>query len=234
MGNRTKTWTTGAVVVLGGLALMAEAAPQGPRSRAGCVRFAASGTERTPLDKTQQAAVVEALQDEWQGEAIYARVLEDHGDIRPFSNVVHAERRHSAFLEDLIESRGLPVPENRWAGSEVPAYVSRQEACVAAVEFEVRNVALYDRLLAAGPLPEDVRLVFEHNRMASLDHHKPAFERCAGRAGAPGRGATASGVGRRGCGHHGCGHHGCGRGGGRGRSGGGGGAIASEPAESGS
>jgi hypothetical protein len=86
------------------------------------------------------------------------------------------------------------------------------------VDFEVRNVALYDRLLAVGSLPDDVRRAFEQNRAASLEHHKPAFERCAGGVGAPGRGATASGRGGRGCshhggGHHGCGHHGCGSGG---------------------
>ena len=75
-----------------------------------------------------------------------------------------------------------------------------KEACAAAVEFEAKNVALYDRLLAtgttaggpssAGQLPEDVKRAFEHNRMASLDHHKPAVERCAGVASArgPGRG----------------------------------------------
>ncbi len=70
------------------------------------------------------------------------------------------------------------MPENAWTAAEAPAYASRQEACAAAVELEVTNVALYDRLLATGTLPDDVRQVFEHNRMASLDHHKPAFERC--------------------------------------------------------
>ena len=67
-------------------------------------------------------------------------------------------------------------------------------------------MALYDRLTAAGPLPDDVKEAFDHNRMASLDHHKPAFERCAGLATAQegGRGAgRGHGGGRWG---HGCGH----------------------------
>ena len=55
-------------------------------------------------------------------------------------------------------------------------------------------MALYDRLLAAGPLPDDVKQVFDHNRMASLDHHKPAFERCAGVATAQGAGRGAATV----------------------------------------
>jgi hypothetical protein len=234
MTRRSKTWTAGVALGLGGLALA----------------VAAVGDEG-PLDETIRTAIAEALQDEYQGEAIYARVLKDHGDIRPFSRAVHAEQRHAGFLEALLTGRDLAVPENRWAQADVPSYASVKDACVAAVEFEVRNVALYDRLLTAGSLPDDVRRAFEYNRDASLQHHKPAFERCAGREGAPGPGTAVSGRGGRGhghhgCGHHGCGHHGCGscgcdgcpggcgRGGGRDRSGGSGGAIASEPTGSGS
>jgi hypothetical protein len=212
MNRRSRTWLAVAAMMLGGLAL------------------AAAGED--PLDETVQAAITEALQDEYQGEAVYARVLKDHGEIRPFSRVVYAEQRHADFLEVLFEDRGLAVPENGWAGAEVPSYASVQEACAAAVEFEVRNAALYDRLLALDSLPDDVRRAFEFNRDASLQRHKPAFERCAGWGGQADRGITAPGRwdrrgrgrGHHGCGHHGCGHHGCrcagcrddyGRGGGR-------------------
>ena len=137
------------------------------------------------------------------------------------SNVIRAERKHSAFLEELLKARSLAVPGNRWAKADRPAPASVEEACAAAVEFETRNVALYDRLIAAGPLPEDVKRAFDHNRMASLDHHKPAFEHCAGLGTARGQGRPA-GRGQ-GCGHCGHGHgggqarggayHGCGHGG---------------------
>jgi hypothetical protein len=150
---------------------------------------------------------------------------------------VGAEQRHAAYLEDLLKTRDLPVPANRWAGADVPTYATRQEACAAAVEFEVRNVALYDKLLADRTLPADVKAVFEHNRMASLDHHKVAFERCV--AGGRGRGGQGYGRGGRGLGPggQGQGRGGCGRGrgGGRGRCCWGGGApTSSGPAESGS
>ena len=162
------------------------------------------------LSDSVRTAVEEALRDELRGEAIYSRVLKDHGDVRPFSNVVRAERRHASFLEDLLKARGLVVPA-RPAGTEAPAYASVKDACAAAVEFEATNVALYDRLLAAGPLPDDVKQAFDHNRMASLDHHKPAFERCAGVAAAhgAGRGAGRGAHSGEGCGHgrgHGQGH----------------------------
>jgi hypothetical protein len=82
-----------------------------------------------------------------------------------------------------------------------------KEACAAAVEFEMKNVALYDRLIAAGSLPADVKEAFDHNRTASLDHHEPAFERCAGlataqRAGRGGGRGHGGGWWRRGCGQH--------------------------------
>jgi hypothetical protein len=157
---------------------------------------AVSAAKATPLSDTVKAAVEEALQDERRGEGMYARVLKDHGEVRPFSNVVHAERRHAEFLEDLLKAHGLAVPASP-AGAEAPAYASVKEACAAAVEFETKNVALYDRLIAAGPLPEDVKQAFDHNRMASADHHKPAFERCSGVVSAQGQGL---GTGR----GHGC------------------------------
>ena len=173
------------------------------------------------LSDSVRTAVEEALRDELRGEAMYARALKDHGDVRPLSNVVRAERRHVALLEDLLKARGLAIPAHP-AGAEAPAYASVKEACGAAVALKTTNVALYDRLLAAGPLPDDVKRVFDHNRVASLDHHKPAFERCAGVATAQGTGRGA-GRGAHGCGH-GCGHggqvrgsHGCGHcGGGQG------------------
>jgi hypothetical protein len=205
-------------------------APAGGRAQADHVppgHAPAPASLTTPLSDSARAAVEEALRDELRGEAMYARVLKDHGDTRPFSNVIRAEQRHAAFLEGLLKARGLPVPAHP-AGAEVTAYASVKEACAAAVEFETNNVALYDRLLAAGPLPDDVKQTFDHNRMASLDHHKPAFERCSGVATAQGAGRCAGhgggpGPGRgtgcgngcgQGCGHcgHGQGHagHGCG------------------------
>jgi hypothetical protein len=157
-----------------------------------------------PLDDRVRAGIEEALQDEWHGQAIYARVLKDHGEVRPFSNIVRAERRHAEYLEGLLKARDLDLPENRWAKADVPGSASVKEACAAAAEFETRNVAIYDRLIGAGSLPDDVRSVFDHNRMASLEHHKPAFERCsgvgsarAGRDGGRGWRGYGNGHGRR-------------------------------------
>lgn len=221
----TKTLPAAALAGLLVLAPAASGRAQSAGPHPGHAPAATGGAERSaPLSSSVKAAVEEALQDELRGEAMYGRVLKDHGDVRPFSNVVRAERRHAAFLEELLKARGLDVSA-RTTGVEVSGYASVKEACIAAVAFETANVALYDRLLAAGPLPDDVQRAFDHNRMASLDHHKPAFERCAGVATTQGAGRCARhGAGHgaacgdgcsQGCGHggHGQGHggHGCGQ-----------------------
>ncbi len=140
---------------------------------------AAGAATLPPLDERQRAAVTEALQDEREGEALYADVIKAHGSVRPFSNVIEAERRHAAFLAETLDKRGVSVPAAK-AGAKPPSFTSIAQACETALAFEKRNVALYDRILAAGPFPADVKQALEHNRMASQEHHIPAFERCTG------------------------------------------------------
>jgi hypothetical protein len=149
------------------------------------------------LDERQKTAIVEALQDERDGEAFYADVIAAHGSVRPFSNVIEAERRHAAFLAETLEKRGVSVPAAK-AGAKA-TFASIAQACEAALTFEKRNVALYDRLLAAGPFPQDVKEALEHNRMASQEHHIPAFERCSGGAGGAGCGKGMGRGKREGC-----------------------------------
>ena len=119
----------------------------------------------------------EAIQDEFHAEMIYRKVLADFGQIRPFSNIVNAEVRHAASLALLFDSYGLELPESEWNMENVPTFDSVREACQAAAQAEIANIALYDIWLVE-TLPEDVRFVFENNRRASLDKHLPAFRRC--------------------------------------------------------
>lgn len=123
------------------------------------------------------AAVDSAIQDEYHAEQIYLRVLADHGNVLPFFNVVIAEQRHSTALAGVLERRSLAVPTSDWNLENVPRFASIPEACGAAADAEVANIALYDGLLA-GELPTDVRNVFTNNRRASLEKHLPAFTAC--------------------------------------------------------
>ena len=133
-----------------------------------------------PFSEATIAAIEEALQDEFRSEAMYQRILDDHGAALPFSQIVKAEQRHSMHLIGLLDANGSKTPESRWNAGNSPTFASIPEACTASVAAEADNVAIYDRLLGAD-LPETVRSVFEHLRMISLERHLPAFERCSAR-----------------------------------------------------
>jgi len=134
-------------------------------------------TPTTTLTAAALGAMTTAIQDEYHAEKIYARVIQDFGDIGPFVNVINAEMRHSASLAALFVSRAMAVPASEWTVNNVPRFASVAEACGAAVGAELANIAIYDDFLAL-ELPADVRLVFENNRIASLQNHLPAFQRC--------------------------------------------------------
>ena len=146
-----------------------------------------------------RATLETLLLDEYRTEASYAQVLRDLGEVRPFSNIVHAERVHAQMLEGLLRERGFALPARPETAPVLDAS-SRAAACQAAVLAEERNAALYDDALKA-ELPDAVRGVLEHNRDASRLHHLAAFQRCAGLAPA----GAGQGCGR-GCGQgRGCG-----------------------------
>ena len=132
-----------------------------------------------PLSESERAHLIAALDDEYQARATYAQVIEDFGNVRPFSNIVEAEDRHARALIRLFERYGIPVPPDTWPG-RAPRYGSLREACEAGVAAEIANAGLYDELLS-GTDRADIREVYENLREASQERHLPAFRRCAGR-----------------------------------------------------
>jgi hypothetical protein len=131
------------------------------------------------LDDGERRALEAALDDEYKSHAIYAQVIRDFGPIRPFINIVDAEARHASALLAVFDRYGLTAPANRWTNA-VPRYSSIQAACVASIQGEIENIALYDRILAS-TRRSDLRTVYESLRAASQERHLPAFRRCAER-----------------------------------------------------
>ena len=131
----------------------------------------------TAAPASLEAMLTATLQDEYHAEATYQRVLAEHGQVWPFVNIVKAEARHAASLAGLFTARGLSVPSSVWTTANAPGFASVPEACGAAAQAEIDNVALYDGYLAM-ELPPDVRTVFENNRAASINNHLPAFTAC--------------------------------------------------------
>ena len=136
------------------------------------------------LDNTERQALEDALDDEYKAHTTYDQVIHDLGPVRPFVNIVDAETRHVSALLSLFEKYGIAAPPNRWPG-KVPRFSSVHEACAAAVQGEIENVALYDRVLKTTRRP-DILSVYQALRSASLDRHLPAFQRCAQRSPARG------------------------------------------------
>lgn len=131
-----------------------------------------------PLPKASIEALQVLLEDERRAEALYAAVIEKHGDVRPFSNIIEAERRHQGALETLFKNHGVSVPPNPWKAKKAEAPVTFKAACLAGVKAEEENVALYDRLMKTVK-ERDLLDVFEHLRWASQERHLPAFRRHA-------------------------------------------------------
>jgi hypothetical protein len=132
-----------------------------------------------PPDPEMVAGMETAIQDEYRARETYAKVLADLGDLTPFLNIVSSEGQHVDAVAGLFLSRDLDVPASEWDETNVPVFESRALACAAAAEGEAATVAMYDDLLLADDLPDDVRTVYESVRLAALESHLPAFEQCA-------------------------------------------------------
>lgn len=122
------------------------------------------------------AILLDALDDERKAQATYAAVIAAFGPVRPFINIIEAEGRHAAAIMRQLHRLGIAIPADRWAG-RVAAPASLAAACEAAIEAEIENIALYDRLIPAITDP-DIRGLLERLQAASRENHLPAFRRC--------------------------------------------------------
>ena len=147
------------------------------------------------LDARTQQALIDAINDEYKAKAIYQKVLEDFGDVRPFTNIIKAEQTHIQLLLPLFQKYGLDVPEDSWA-EKAPEFDTLQDACEAGVQAEIENAGMYDEFFSFVQ-EDDILATFIRLRDASQDKHLPAFQRCAANEGrmrgarqkqAPGRG----------------------------------------------
>ena len=138
-------------------------------------------------------ALADALDDEYRAEATYQAVIDKFGPVRPFINIIEAEKRHSSMVRGQYARLGMKAPANPYLG-KIEAPASLLKACELGVEAEVENIALYDKLLPRVSDPA-VRQVLSQLQAASRDNHLPAFQRCVARGGTPGRGPGGGGRG---------------------------------------
>ncbi|GAB4476445.1 MAG: hypothetical protein OHK0018_07280 [Erythrobacter tepidarius] len=140
------------------------------------------------------AALRAALDDEYRAEATYAAVIAAFGEVRPFINIIEAERRHAAQVKDQLDRLGMPYTRANPYLGRLTAPATVLAACEQGVAAEIENIALYDRILPTIKNPQ-VRETLTRLQSASHERHFPAFERCVARGGQMGRGGGC-GAGR--------------------------------------
>jgi hypothetical protein len=148
---------------------------------------AQAATPGARLPEAVKDALLTALDDEYHAEATYAGVMARHGDVRPFSHIIKAERRHAAAIKTVLKAYGVEVPGNGYLSGDLrlePVADTLGEACATGVTAEVENVRLYDEELIPTVAGFDaIAALFAQLRDSSRDRHLPAFRRCATRGG---------------------------------------------------
>jgi len=165
--------------------MIARAAAVALCSAAAVAALAPTGLAAAPVEPVK-GALQRALDDEYRAEATYQAILDKHGAVRPFINIIQAERRHADMVKAEMARRGMAIPTNPYAG-KVTAPPTLLEACQTGVTAEQENIALYDKLLPTVTDPQ-VKDVLTRLQWASRANHLPAFERCVARGGTPGMG----------------------------------------------
>lgn len=161
------------------LIFLAGCTQQGPKEKKLSVH-AEDHIDTYPYEEISDAEI-EALNltinDEYRAKAIYRKVLDKFGEVKPFLNIINSEQSHIDELKTIYEKYNLTIPEDEWY-DKVPEFDSVQEACQAGVQAEIDNAALYDRLFAQVD-NQDITAVFTSLRDASEYNHLPAFRRCS-------------------------------------------------------
>lgn len=134
------------------------------------------------LTAEAEAALLEALNDEYHAQAFYSALIDEYGANTPFTKIMAAEEKHADRLIRLLTKYGVEVPENGYLDGSLPMASlpsSLEEAYEGGISAEIANIALYEqKLLPAVAGYKDVTRVFTSLKRASESNHLPAFERC--------------------------------------------------------
>jgi len=139
-------------------------------------KFGAAGAV-TDQELTLEDMLTYAIEDEYLAHGEYQYIVETFGSQRPFSNIIKAEETHISLLLPLFDQYNYLVPADL-SSEYLISPASITEALQAGVQAEIANIAMYDKFLAQN-LPDDVRVVFDDLRNASLKHLE-AFQKTRG------------------------------------------------------
>ncbi|MHC1785259.1 MAG: DUF2202 domain-containing protein [Anaerolineaceae bacterium] len=135
-----------------------------------------TGTALNPLSDAEKNALNEAILEEYGALNLYNSVVDQLGDVIPFSQIARSEQQHATILIRLAEKYGLTAPANPGLVNP-PTFTTLASACQAGVDAEIADADLYDAL-APDVTHTDILQVFNNLQSASLNSHLPAFEAC--------------------------------------------------------
>lgn len=136
-----------------------------------------SSSINTPAIALLQRTLDVALLDELKAENSYSALLNAFGPVKPFVNILRAEKKHSSAILSLYTVYNLIPPIYQIDQIILPTTIT--EACLLGVQGEEANIKLYDDLLKDVQNFPDVIEVFQNLQRASQQNHLPAFKRCA-------------------------------------------------------
>jgi len=151
----------------------------GPGGRGGSgqgtgITAPAAGTSLAALSDAEQDALSQAILEEYGALNLYQSVINQFGNVYPFSQIVRSEQQHINALVRQATKYGVTVPANPGL-STAPAFASLGEANQAGAAAEIADAALYDELKPV-VVHTDILQVFNNLQNASLNSHLPMFE----------------------------------------------------------
>lgn len=135
-----------------------------------------SFVETAPLTEAEVEGLQAGIVEEYMAYNTYAAIIEEYGQVRPFSRIINAEEKHASALIRLADYYSVEVPEN--AGQTFDfSYTTLTEACQVGVEIETLDAADLQKLISETENPNLIK-VYTNLMNASLNKHLVAFEAC--------------------------------------------------------
>lgn len=117
-----------------------------------------------------------AIEDEYLAQARYSAVINEFGELKPFTNIVSAESFHIEAIKPLFVKYGFVIPEDK-ASEFITVPDTLAEAVEEGIEGEQDNMHMYTIFLKSD-IPYDVKAVFSALKTAS-ENHLRAFKHAA-------------------------------------------------------
>lgn len=132
--------------------------------------------ETAPLTTVEVEGLQAAIVEEYMAYNTYAAIIDEYGQVAPFSRIVNAEQKHASALIRLADYYSVEVPENEGKTFDF-TYTTLAEACQVGVEIETLDAADLQKLISETENPNLIK-VYTNLMKASLEKHLVAFEAC--------------------------------------------------------